>query len=91
MTIYSTILAQHLAIQKVSPVVQKIQTQLVAGALGKCPGGQCFSGQRLALHAQGTLCTGPGCLGVQLGLTGPSAPRSGSLDPVVRATLPVLQ
>ncbi|KYO41015.1 hypothetical protein Y1Q_0014129 [Alligator mississippiensis] len=33
MTIYSTILAQHLAIQKVSPVVQKIQTQLVAGAL----------------------------------------------------------
>ncbi|XP_019398323.1 PREDICTED: dynein heavy chain 17, axonemal [Crocodylus porosus] len=33
MTIYSTILAQHLAIQKVSPVVQKIQAQLVAGAL----------------------------------------------------------
>lgn len=32
---YSTILAQHLALQKMPPAVQKLQPQLVAAALGE--------------------------------------------------------
>lgn len=40
LTIYSTILAQHLALRKMPPAVQKLQPQLVAAALGEPPQGQ---------------------------------------------------
>lgn len=35
LTVYSTILAQHLALQRMPPAVQKLQPQLVAAALGE--------------------------------------------------------
>lgn len=35
MSIYSTILGQHLAVRNVSMVVQKVNQQLVSAALGK--------------------------------------------------------
>lgn len=35
LAVYSTILAQHLALQKMPPAVQKLQPQLVAAALGE--------------------------------------------------------
>lgn len=35
LTVYSTILAQHLQLQKMPPAVQKLQPQLVAAALGE--------------------------------------------------------
>lgn len=36
-TIYSTILAQHLAFRSVPTAVQRVSSQLVASALGKLP------------------------------------------------------
>lgn len=38
MTIYSTILSQHLAYRSVPTVVQKLSSQLVASALGRLVG-----------------------------------------------------
>lgn len=35
LTVYGTILAQHLALQRMTPAVQKLQPQLVAAALGE--------------------------------------------------------
>lgn len=58
-TIYSTILAQHLAFRSVPPAVQRVSSQLVASALGKLPPHH-WRHSRLLCGADGSFIVSPG-------------------------------